>query len=119
MTGPPLYRESYNSSCQAVQSIITNSQYGFPEVQLPCVDVRDVALAHILSITHPDLQGYNGRFMMATQSLWFSEIIQALRARRSELGIKRIKTRKIGSLGIYFAALVINPSLRSILPFVN
>ena len=25
MCGPPLYKESYNSSCQAIQAIITNS----------------------------------------------------------------------------------------------
>ena len=56
---------------------------------------------------------------MATQSLWFSEIIQVLRARRAELGLGRIKTRKIGRVGIYFAALVINSSLRELLPFVN
>ena len=35
------------------------------------------------------------------------------------MGLGRIKTRKIGRFGIYFAALVINPSLREILPFVN
>ena len=76
---------------------------------LPIVDVRDVATAHILALTDPKISGFNGRYMISTQSLWFSDIIQALRARRSELGIGRIKTRKIGSLGIHFAALVINP----------
>lgn len=81
--------------------------------------MRDAAAAHILSLTDPQLRGFNGRYMMSTQSFWFSDIVQALRARRSELGLGRIKTRKIGRFGIYFAAMVINPSLKEILPFVN
>jgi len=88
-------------------------------VQLPIVDVRDVAAAHVFAMTHPDLRGFNGRYLMATQSLWFSEMVDALRARRSELGLGRLKTRKIGRFFIHFAALAINPSLRQILPFVN
>lgn len=86
---------------------------------MPIVDVRDLSAAHILCLNDPIIGGFNGRYMMATQSLWFSEIIQALRARRGELGLGRIKTRKIGQLGIWFAALVINPSIKEILPFVN
>ena len=66
ISGPLLYREAYNSSCGAVSVIITNTQYGFPEVQLPVVDVRDVAQAHILSLTNRELQGFNGRYLLAT-----------------------------------------------------
>ena len=83
------------------------------------MDVRDVAQAHLLAMMHPSLAGFNGRHLMSTQSMWFSEIIQALRARRSDLGIGRIKTRKIGKLGIYFAALVINQRLKELLPFID
>ena len=79
---------------------------------MPIVDVRDVAAAHVIAMTHPDLWGFNGRYLMATRSLWFSQIVDALRARRSELGVSRIKTRKIGRMGIYFAAMAINPSLK-------
>jgi len=32
ITGPPLYKEAYNSSCQAIQSIINNSHAVYPEV---------------------------------------------------------------------------------------
>ena len=57
--------------------------------------------------------------MISTQSLWYSEMIDALRARRSELGLGRIKTRKLSKFGIYIAALFINSSLKEILPFVE
>lgn len=56
---------------------------------------------------------------MSTKSLWFSEIVNVLRARRGELGVGRIKTRKMGKMGITFAALIINQSLKEILPFVE
>ena len=55
ITGPPIYREAYNSSCQAIDAIINNKQWGFPEVQLPIVDVRDVAKAHLISLMDPTL----------------------------------------------------------------
>ena len=42
-----------------------------------------------------------------------------MRARRKEIGLGRIKTRQIGSFGMYVAALLINSSLRELLPFVN
>lgn len=34
MVGPPLYKDliQTNSSCSAINSILTNSQYGFPEI---------------------------------------------------------------------------------------
>lgn len=49
MVGPPLYKDliNTNSSCQAINSVLTNAQYGFPEIQLPTCDVRDVAKAHV------------------------------------------------------------------------
>lgn len=81
--------------------------------------MRDLAHAHIIALTDPKIQGFNGRYLMSTKSLWFSEIVNALRARRSELGVGRIKTRKMGKMGITFAALIINQSLKEILPFVE
>ena len=42
-----------------------------------------------------------------------------MKSNEEELGIRPIKTKILGSLGINFAALVINKRLREILPFVN
>lgn len=43
--GKPLYPSiiETNSSCQAINAILDKSQYGFPEVMLPMVDVQDIA----------------------------------------------------------------------------
>ena len=66
MSGPPLYKESFNSSCFAIASILNNSQYGFPEVHLPVTDVRDVAKAHLVAVLDRDLDRFNGRYLIST-----------------------------------------------------
>ena len=30
ISGPPLYKESFNSSCEAISSILNSTQFGFP-----------------------------------------------------------------------------------------
>ena len=83
------------------------------------VDVRDVAHAHVLSVTDRFLSRRNGRYMMSTKSLWFSEIVKILALNRINLGVKRIKTRKLGVFSITIAGLLINPTLKDLLPFIN
>jgi len=36
-----------------VQRMLTGDMPGYPELFIPIVDVRDVARAHVLAITHP------------------------------------------------------------------
>ena len=43
------------------------------------IDVRDAAMAHINSIMLPSQSNSNGRFLLAADSLWFSEIIKCLK----------------------------------------
>jgi nucleoside-diphosphate-sugar epimerase len=85
---------------------------------LPVMDVRDVARAHVLMLTDKRFNK-NGRFLLSTQSLWFSEIIELLKKNRRETGSKRIKTRVLGQIPLNIAAIFINPEVRQILPFVN
>lgn len=94
--GPPLYKESFNSSCGAISSILNSTQYGFPEIHLPIIDVRDLAHMHIMMIMHKQFSKH-GRYLVGTESLWFSEIIKFLKENRVEIGVnKRIKTRVLG-----------------------
>ena len=82
MVGPPLYQDliQTNSSCAAINSILTNSQYGLPEVQLPVSDVRDVAYAHLQAVTLDSFANSNARFLVSSESLWFSDILKLLKA---------------------------------------
>ena len=119
MVGPPLFKSlvSANASCQAVTAILNNTQHGFPQVHLPAVDVRDVAAAHVRAMTLDSLRGKSGRYLVASSSLWFSEVIATLREEEKALG-KRIRTKIMGPLTLKLANLV-NPETRALRPFVN
>ena len=80
ISGPPLYREGYSTSCEAISSILSGSP--FPEIMLPMVDVRDLASAHIVPLIDPFLLGNNGRYLIASKGIWYSEIINLLNDNR-------------------------------------
>jgi hypothetical protein len=46
---------------------------------LPISDVRDVAEAHVKAITLDSLKHANGRYLVSSESLWFSEILKILK----------------------------------------
>jgi len=116
MVGPPLYKDLLrtNSSCQAIGAVLNNLQYGFPEIQLPIVDVRDVAAGHIQAMLLDSLRSMNGRYLVASESLWFSEILKTL---KSEPSFK-VKTRILGPLTLAVGKLI-NPEIANIMPFVH
>ncbi len=47
-----------------------------PHLSLPCVDVRDSALAHIRAMTSPQAAGH--RHIVFTENLWMTEVAQVL-----------------------------------------
>ncbi|TNV77344.1 hypothetical protein FGO68_gene2646 [Halteria grandinella] len=119
MVGPPQYIDliNTNSSCIAINSILTNAQYGFPEIQLPISDVRDVAQAHIQAVTLDSMRHVNGRYLVSSESLWFSEILKVLKEDQKAMGLK-IKTRIIGNIILGLGKLV-NPEIKKLDPFLN
>ena len=125
MTGPPLLAEQTqkNSSCSAISQIIFNEQSAFPNVQLPCVDVRDVAKAHIDSIFLDNLSNRNDRFLMAAQSIWYKDICKLLQSNQDRI-FDQIphgniqKNRNIGYITIKIASMIY-PDLKTLIPFLN
>jgi len=63
------------------------------------------------------LRDLNARFLVASESLWFSEIIKALKDDERNLGLK-IKTKLLGNL-ILTIGKIINPEIKHIMPFIN
>jgi hypothetical protein len=63
------------------------------------------------------LRDVNARFLVASESLWFSEIIKALKDDEKNLGVK-IKTKLLGNL-ILTIGKIINPEIKHIMPFIN
>ncbi len=63
---------------------------GVPKLHFGCVDVRDVAAAHIRAALTPQA---SGRYIVSASELWMSDIARALRAKFS--GQFRIPTREL------------------------
>lgn len=54
--GPAFY-DNDSTSGLFMKRMLTNDMPGIPDVVFPCVDVRDVAAAHILAIEKPNTDG--------------------------------------------------------------
>ena len=55
-----------------------------PKLCLSCVDVRDVATAHVVAMTSPDAAGH--RHILNTSNHWLSEVGQILAQEFSSQG---------------------------------
>jgi dihydroflavonol-4-reductase len=75
--GPALDRD-IGTSAQIVQAFLKGKYPGAPNMAIPCVDVRDVALMHRLALETSAPSG--GRYLGVAESLWLIEIADALRA---------------------------------------
>jgi hypothetical protein len=117
ISGPPLFREAFNTSCDAINSLLLGNPY--LEIMLPMVDVRDAASAHVVPLIDPFLLANNGRYLISTDSMWFSDIVDTINDARFELKIGKIKARKLSRIEIYLAAIITNKKLKEVLPFVK
>lgn len=59
----PVMGSQITGSNHIVQSMLTGAMPAFPDINIPVVDVRDVAAAHILAMTNPDAAGE--RFLLS------------------------------------------------------
>lgn len=65
-----------NSSNEVLRKVLDREVPGLPRLMLPIVDVRDVAEAHVLSMTHPAAAGQ--RFIVSAGDHWYAEMIGVL-----------------------------------------
>ncbi|SIQ11345.1 dihydroflavonol-4-reductase [Rhizobium sp. RU20A] len=73
----PLIGRDYGTSVGIVAKAMRGVYPAVPKLALPVVDVRDVARAHVLALQTPAAIGE--RFIAATETLTFLEIMQILR----------------------------------------
>ena len=66
----------YNLSTNLIKNLITGQMKGIPPVQLPFVDIRDVAAAHLQAILVPEAA--NRRFLVVGQMMWLLEVGEQL-----------------------------------------
>ena len=57
---------------------------GVPRTQFACVDVRDVAEAHLQAVLRDDIK--NRRFIMVSENYWFTELGEILHSHYGDNG---------------------------------
>ena len=77
------------------------------------MDVREVAFAHLQALKVPEAR--NQRFILASESLWFKEVADAIKARFSTYPVV---TREIGYCPIKVASWF-DSTIKLTLPFWN
>jgi len=74
--GPSLSNESVNTSNGIFKSLLTGGYPAIMELAWGFVDVRDVAMSHILAMEKEDA---NGRYICANQTLTMKEVVALLK----------------------------------------
>ncbi|KAF8776020.1 hypothetical protein HU200_003966 [Digitaria exilis] len=72
----PLLQPTLNTSAEAILKLITGSSSTYPNVSSGWVNVKDVALAHILAYEVPSA---NGRYCMVERVVHYSELVNIIR----------------------------------------
>lgn len=107
--GPPI-GQRYGSSLQVVERALSGKDPMLPDMGFACVDVRDVAAAHIAALQRPESAGQ--RFACSGGYLEFSDFSAILKAQYPD---RKIPTRVAPNLLMRFLALF-DPAIRGIIP---
>ena len=95
-----------NSSNEVVRKVLDHEIPGLPRLMLPVVDVRDVARAHLLAMTHQAAAGE--RFIVSEGDYWYAEMMAVL----SEAGFD--VTRRVVPNWLVRVVGWFDPTVRSI-----
>jgi len=99
--GPVMGREVTGAN-HVVQRLLTGTLRAFPDLYIPIVDVRDVAAAHILAMTHPEAAGE--RFLLSNgPAIAMKDIGAIIRAELGEAA-RRVPTRSMPSVVVRIVA---------------
>jgi len=107
--GPVLSADTLGS-VMVVGRVLSGKMPGAPRVGFSVVDVRDLAVAHVLAMVAPQAAGE--RFIACGEFMWMAEIGKALRAGLGARGAKAT-VGVLPDLAVRAAALT-DPNLRSL-----
>lgn len=109
--GPPLDAD-IGSSLQVVQMLLSGKYPGVPHMNMPVVDVRDIAKMHVLAIETKEPSG--GRYIGVARTVWFIELSSAL---RKSLGDQAKKAPKFELPNLMVRLIgLFDPAAKSIVP---
>ena len=102
-----------SGSNHIIQMMLDGAMPGLPNLFIPIIDVRDVASAHVLAISHPDAAGQ--RLLLSSgPALSMKEIADTIRGDLGDAAAK-VPTRSVPDLALRVMGLF-NPQVRSIVP---
>ena len=92
IVGPNL-NSAHFSSGDMIKQIMMGEMPGLPKIQMPVVDVRDCATAHLEACLREEANGK--RFILAERDAWFTEYGPLLHAKFGHRGYTGITTGEI------------------------
>mmetsp|Transcript_23156 Transcript_23156/g.22635 ORF Transcript_23156/g.22635 Transcript_23156/m.22635 type:complete len:233 (-) Transcript_23156:59-757(-) len=108
--GPNLIYGDFSSG-QVIAKIMAGKFPGMPAIMMPAVDVRDVALMHLLALKKTEVA--NHRVIASNKSMWFKEIANIL---NEEYGQHyKIKTGELKYCTAKLASFF-DPAVKTIIP---
>ena len=110
--GPVLSGELESASLQVPKRLLERRLHMVPHINLPVVDVRDVAAAHIAAMTAPHAN--NQRHLVHATSIWLDEIGRILSGEFGKYGY-RVPSRRAPYSFIKLVSLF-DKALRPMLP---
>jgi dihydroflavonol-4-reductase len=109
--GPVLSKDTHGS-VQMISRLLSGRMPGYPQLGFSVVDVRDLAVAHVLAMTSPQAPGQ--RFIAAGDFLWMGDIARILRERLGARAAK-VPTRQLPNTVLKVLALG-DPGIRALIP---
>ena len=110
----PLPDTHQRTSGELIQQLLGGKLPGLARLQFTCVDVRDVAAAHLAAMTTPEAAGQ--RFLCVAEQFWVAEAAEILNKHFAPRGYK-IKMTILPSWVVRIVAIFIKPvrlTLRSL-----
>ena len=112
VVGPPLDAH-FGTSVSIIERLLKASDPMIPHFGFATVDVRDVALAHVLALTTPGTA--SKRYIAADQFLWFTDIAKIL---KTNFPSRKIVTRRAPNFVVRILGLF-DKSIAGIVPMLG
>ena len=112
VVGPPL-DVHFGTSVSIIERLLKASDPMIPHFGFATVDVRDVALAHVLALTTPGTA--SKRYIAADQFLWFTDIAKIL---KTNFPSRKIVTRRAPNFVVRILGLF-DKSIAGIVPMLG
>ncbi|EDK31897.1 NAD-dependent epimerase/dehydratase family protein (macronuclear) [Tetrahymena thermophila SB210] len=113
----PSFHSNQFTSADFVVRVMKNDLPGIPKISLQTVDVRDVALAHVVCLDQDKLEITNAkRYLLVEGSYWMADMVQVLKEEFKRFGYK-FPSFKVESKLLFSMAGCIDDQVELVKPF--